>query len=399
MTQPIPTTKALYLSTRAKIEGALGVVTAILPKAVTDVFSKATAGETVLLYKYGGSIQLNLMPSKASLEDTQVNGETINPANEWGELIGAGPRKGATQAVHTIAIGVKQQVGELRKGSQLVRLPTGIVYTLDEAVPLDAATVSGTVTAVADPDGGDGAGSVGNLSPGDVLTFANPLAAVVREATVTARTVDGADREDGQVYRRRYTRQFRRRKRGGAYADYQAWAESVAGILNVYPQTGDDPNIVNLYCEATEESSGSPDGIPTSAQLSAVENAVNLDEAGKLKRRPVGHYVQALPITRVGFSVEVAGLEGVEDKAATIATVQRELEGHMLSRESYILGLTDGPRKDRITAAEVGGIISSVVNAAGGSFSSFILRKGVDQITAYTLEVGEKAKLTGASEV
>ena len=171
-------------------------------------------------------------------------------------------------------------------------------------------TVYVTVKAVEDPNGSGGGGEGGNLSAGDVITFANPLANVQRAAAVTAQTVTGADAETTDEYRQRVVDRFQRRPQGGAPADYDEWGNTVAGIANIYPYTG-APGQVDVYVESSTET----DGIPTTAQMEAVYSAIQYDNNGLASRRPLSGWVNVLPIKRTAFSVVVSNVTA-DDLAA-----------------------------------------------------------------------------------
>ena len=209
---------------------------------------------------------------------------------------------------------------------------------------------------------------------------------------MASQTVTGADGESTEAYRQRIIDRFQKRPQGGAYADYEQWGEEPAGILNVYPYTSECPGQVDLYVEATEASSGSPDGIPTSAQLQEVLDSVELDDEGLASRRPANALVNAFPITRLSFDVQVTGLI-VNDLAEVQANIETALTEYFRAREPFIPGLSVPPRKDRITQSGVAGLVEDVVTANNGIFTGASLSSSSVGITAYTLGAGEKAKL------
>jgi hypothetical protein len=267
-------------------------------------------------------------------------------------------------------------------------------------VLLDAPTKTVEVRAVADQAGGGGAGVVGNLDPGDVLSFANPLANVSRNAEVNSQTVTGANEESVDVYRQRIIDRFQKRPQGGAYSDYELWGEEAAGIINVYPYTG-APGQVDVYSEATVASSGSPDGIPTAAQLQAVLDLINLDSAGLASRRNANAFVNSYPITRLGFDVVVVGITGVADLAQVQSDIESVLTDYFVTREPFIPGLSIPPRKDTISRVTISALVEDVVTAAEGFFTyaTFDLTGQVGALPAYILGEGEKAKLVDVTFV
>lgn len=341
---------------------------------------------------------LQMFVRTATISETTVNGRILSPLIEWGCLIGVGDPAPATNAELLIAITVENQTGSLPSSTQLVNADNGVTYITIGSVLLNSPTVQATVRAVSDQAGGGGVGAIGNLSAGAELSFANPLANVSRTALVVSQTVTGADGESTEAYRRRIIDRFQKRPQGGAYADYEQWGEEPAGILNVYPYTSACPGQVDVYVEATEASSGSPDGIPTPAQLQEVLDSIELDQSGLATRRPANALVNAFPITRLAFNVQISGLQ-VNNLASVRDQIEQALTDYFLNREPYIIGLSIPPRKDRITRTAVGGSIEDIVTANAGVFGAAIVSLNGIQTDAYTLGIGEKAKVNSVTYV
>src|SRR5690606_3358491 len=138
---------------------------------------------------------------------------------------------------------------------------------------LNASTVQATIEAIQDPNDNGGYGALGNLVAGDKVQFVSPQKNVRREATVLSVDTAGADAEAVPAYRKRITDKRQKRPQGGAHADYYHWALTVPGIIDALPYAS-NPGQVAVYCEATEASSGSADGIPTNSQLEAALAAI-----------------------------------------------------------------------------------------------------------------------------
>jgi uncharacterized phage protein gp47/JayE len=392
MSTSITTVKQLSDNIVAQLEATLNQTIPLLPKSFLRVLSRAMAATYILLYKYIGFGVRQGFVRTASAKETNVNGMLITPLYEWGELIGVGLPAPATSAELTIRVGVESLVGSLPAGTQLLYPATGVTYITLTAVALDAPTKEVDVQAVAAQDGGDGSGVIGNVGAGQFLSFANPQPNVLRNAEVLTQVVTGADGEAVEVYRQRVIDRFRARPQGGALTDYRVWGEEPAGILRVYPyRDAGCPGQVLLYVEATPESSGSPDGIPTPAQLQEVLDAVELDENGLASRRPVGALANAVSISRTVFDVEVQGLTA-EDTITVQGQVTQAVTEYLAEREPFIIGLDFSPRLDRVTASAIGGIVDDIVSAAGGVFDSVVLRESAISIQTYTLGAGEKAK-------
>lgn len=394
MSLETPTTAEIAENIVVQLQTALNQKIPLLPKGFIRVLSVALAGVFILLYKYAGFMFLQMFVSQATYAETEINGETVRPLVEWGRLIGIGDPAPATRAELNIEIEVYSAPGPtLPAGTQFYSSDNGVTYLLTSAVTLTTVTTNAVVRASSDESGGGGAGAVGNLEAGAELALINPPSTVIPTATVLSQAVTGADQESEDAYRERVVERFSAQPQGGAYADYRQWGEEPAGIANVYPYTSDCPGQVDVYVEATPESSGSPDGIPTAAQLQEVLDSIELDSSGLATRRPANALANTFAITRNGWHVEITNLV-VDDEATVKADIETALEEYFLSFEPYILGLDVPPRNDRVTQSGVSGVIFDVVSAAGGIFNSAILKDSGSVVTdVYTLGIGEKAKL------
>lgn len=398
-----PTIKEINDNIIAQLELKLGQTIPFLPKAFERVLAKTLAAVFITLFKYGGFLSLQYFVKTATIEATEINGKMVRPLIEWGRLIGIGDPTPATNAQLDVEVTVENQTGFLPANSQLVYGPTGVTYITVAAVALDAPTKTVTIKAIGDQSGGNGSGAIGNqpalAGNSDVLSFANPLANVARDVTVTAQVVTGTDGETEKNYRQRVVDRFQKRPQGGAYADYEAWAKSVAGIVNAYPYTSQTcGGQVDVFVEATEASSGSADGIPTNTQLQEVLDAIELDNNGLASRRPANALVNTFAITRTAFTVEVLGLN-VDNQAQIEQDIEASLTSYFLERAPFITGLTVGGRKDRITITGVSGVVEDIVTAANGIFSGVTVEQGGSPLVGgvYVLQNGEKAKLDTVS--
>lgn len=392
MSLETPTTSEISSNIVAQLETSLNQTIPLLPKSFLRVLAKALAAVFILLYKYGGFIFLQLFVSSASAVPTTINGRLVTPLNEWGKLVGIDERTPATQAELLIDVTVEVQAGTLDSGTQLVNTNNGVTYIVTGSVLLDAPIIQATIQAASDQSGGDGSGAIGNLEPGAIVSFVNTPSNVARDTVVDSQIVTGADAEDIEVYRQRILDKFQKRPQGGAYADYEQWAEETAGIVNAYPYTSDCPGQVDVYLEATPESSGSPDGIPTPAQLQAALDLINFDANGLATRRPANALANTFPITRLAFTVNVFGIQDVDNLAEVEAAVQQALIDDFLDKEPFIEGLSIPPRKSVISRSSASGVVDDIVSAAGGVFLNVQLTLNASTIEIYELGIGEKAK-------
>lgn len=396
----IPKVRQIAARIQAQIDASLNQQTPGLARSFVRVISAAIAGTQSILYRYVGWTLLQQFVASADFEPVTIFGRQFRPLVELGIQFGEGEPNPATNAVLTIDITVETQIGTLNSGAQLVNAATGVTYVTLAPVLLDAPTVSVDVQAVSDQQGTGGAGSIGNMDNGLIMSFANPLANVARDAVVVDTVTTGADAETEEAYRKRVSERLARRPQGGAGVDYRVWGRDVAGIVNIYPYTG-DPGEVDVFAEATPESSGNPDGIPTQAQLDAVAASIELDSGGLASRRPVGAFVNVSAIARTGFDVIVKDMD-VPDPATAQTDITTALTEFFLDREPFIQGLTIPPRTDKITSTAIVGIVEDVVTAQNGSFRDATFELTLDPgipLPLYQLGQGEKAKLSSVSFV
>jgi len=392
MSLETPTTQEVSDNIIAQLESALNQTIPLLPKSFFRVLAKVLSGVFIILYKYAGFTFLQVFVRTASISTTEINGAAVQPLIEWGRLVGVGDPAAATNAELLVDITVTSQVGSLPSNTQLVGVDNGVTYMTIGSVLLNAATVSAVVKAVSDQSDGGGAGAIGNLNPGSIVSFANPLGNVNRDTVVTSQTVTGADGESTEAYRQRILDRFQKKPQGGALADYEIWAEEPAGILRAYPYTSDCPGQVDVYIEATVESSGSPDGIPTPAQLQESLDSINFDPiTGVPNRRPANALANTFPITRSEFDVEVSGLQ-VTNPAEVQQDIIDAVTEYFLAREPFIDGLSITPRRDQVTVSAVAGVVEDVVSAAGGIFSIVTMTLLSFPVITISLGIGQKAK-------
>jgi uncharacterized phage protein gp47/JayE len=383
-----PTTQEVADNIIAQLEATLNQTIPLFPKAVNRVISQALALVFMTLYKYAGWIFLQMFVARASDTTFTVLGEQVNPLEMWGVLFGVGKKDAATQAELEAQITVTNQTGFLTSGTQLVSSDNGVTYLTLVTVPLDAATKLIQVRAVADQQGGNGSGVIGNLDNGRILAFVNTIPGVESNAAVTGTDVTGADGQSTANYRAEIITRVQKPPQGGAYIDYRIWGLEVPGILQIYSYTG-QPGQVDVYVESATE----VDGIPTQAQLDAVAAAIELDQDGLASNRPAGSFVNTLPIFRTVFDVTVIGIQNVNDIVQVEADITSGVAQYMLEREPYVVGLSTGIKKNNITQTGVAAIVEDIVNAGGGIFSGVNVREGAVTISNRSLNEGETAKV------
>ncbi len=388
-----PTTLEIQNQIIGQVEASVaGSFAGFLPRAFTRFFAKVLAGVFMIVYKYAGWMFLQIFVRTASFEQTTVLGQTITPLIEWGRLIGIGDPEPATQTELLLDIVVTNQIGSLPAGTQAVSNKNAITYILLSPVTLDAPTKQGTFRAASDIDGGIGGGTVGNLDPGDVVSFVSPLANVERDMTVDSITTTGADAETEAAYRQRVIDRFQKQPQGGSGVDYEIWGEIPVGVVAIFPYTG-DPGFVDVYVEVA--TSIEPDGIAPPDILEEVREAIIFDD-GSQTRKPINAFLNVFSISRIGFDVFVSGLV-VPDPATTEPIIEDAINQYFLDRQPFIEGVTTLPRRDRMQVSNVRSIVDSFASAAGGSFGDvtiFFTSNGLQVDSVYPLGIGQKIKAT-----
>lgn len=369
------------------VESSFNQTLKLLPKSFIRVLAVVLAGIYIQLFKYGGFIFLQIFVSTASFRETTIFGNTLTPLIEWGRLLGVGDPTPAVQTELTIEVDVELLGEDLTVGTQFISTINGVIYITTETINLDTNPKQISVLASTP-------GSIGNLSPGDILQTVNPIAQIARDAEIISVDIAGIDSESEENYRLRVIQRKQVPPQGGALADYRAWANEVAGVVNSYPYTGDAGEVL-VYVEG-DKAIYPPDGIPDSTKL--LEVAASIDQA---TRRPVtaiidpdgdSTYDNILPITRRAFDVTVNGLS-VQNPSSVQDQIETELILYLFDREPFIEGLSVAPRKDIVSLNTIIGIISNVVTANNGTFTSVSVATGGAPVADFVLGPGETAKL------
>jgi uncharacterized phage protein gp47/JayE len=392
MTVDLKTQQELYDQIIGNFQTSLGQSIPLLPKAFIRVLAKALAALFVLLYKYGGSMYLQIWPGTAANQYFEILGDEYNPLVRWGETTKAGTPTAAVAAEYTgtVVVNTIDALETIPSGTALLSTSNGVTYTSVGDIALDANPKTIAFRASGDEQGGNGSGVIGNLDVGETVTFVSPHPNVDADVAITARTVDGADAETTEEYRQRVLDGFQKRVQGGAYADYEVWSEASANVINAYPYTG-DPGQVDVYCEVDNQT----DGIPSAAQLTQIKADIEVDVSGLATQRNANAYINALPITRTAYTVEVNGLSADPGIIFDLKNdVDETVENHFLSLEPYIPGISVGTRNDIVANTTVAGLVSDVVRSYGAVFSSVTIKKGGDVVDVENLGIGEKSKAT-----
>ena len=181
-------------------------------KAKARALAQAVGG----LYGYGGFILKQIIPLTAESEFLDLHASAADVF-----------RKSAAQAFGKIA--VTGAGGTIVPANTVLTFNDGTAYVVSADTTLSAEETNVPVTAV-------DAGTAGNRTAGDILSFSVPVAGVQNQAAVVS-IGGGTDTEKDEDLLYRYLLKIRTPAHGGCDADYINWALSVPGVTRctVYP--------------------------------------------------------------------------------------------------------------------------------------------------------------------
>ncbi len=352
----------------------------ILPVSFLRTIANAFAGSVTSMYKYIQFLALQMFVATASFQEIKILGLAVRPLVFWGRLVGAGDPTPATRAEATIDVPVLNQTGQIDSGTLWRKADTGVTYAALTNVLLNAATVQVTVRAIQDQADNFGFGAIGNVDPGDELVLAQPFPEIGNSATVVTLDTVGENEEDEAGYRQRVIDTFQKRPRGGNLADYEFWAESVAGVIRAFPYPGDEPSRVEVYCEVTAPS-----------VIADVQAFLGTGVGDGIA--PVPAIPEVFEVTYRTFDVFITNLQA-PDLAAAQQAATDTVNDYINEREPYIGGLTVPPRTDDISQIVLQSEVQQAVAALGGTLSGLTIQEGGIPQPVFTLGKGELAQST-----
>lgn len=301
----IPTIQELKNDILNDLQAEFSINIPIFGRVFLRALATVQAGKLWIQYKYLGKVQKNIWV------DTAEPGEV----KRWGVVkMGRNPFP-ATQAKYKLS--VTGTVGATIPASTTFKsddssLNPGKLYILDVAYTLATSPDLIIVRALE-------AGKGSQLNAGDTLTATAPIILVDSAAAVDSEDTAPQDSEDIEDYRNKTIVSFRLEPQGGAPSDYRIWALDAQGIVQAYPYAASgDPNVINLYVEASKEDSLDNKGTPTATQLSNVADVIEFDPDTTLSlaergRRPLGvHMVNVLPVDVLDVDISIASFVDID---------------------------------------------------------------------------------------
>jgi uncharacterized phage protein gp47/JayE len=215
-----PTLREVRSLVRDSIHGSLPGSDATIPNSVLRVMSDSQGALCFLTLEYVDWLALQLLPDTAETEwlDRHGNIWLVNADGTTG-------RKQATLATGTVAAtGISGSI--VPAGALLGGTAQNATYQTTEQIIIGVGPTNIPATAL-DP------GIVGNMQPGDALSFVAPPPGV--DGGVTVLEMDGGtDTETDDELRARILRRIQQPPMGGAAYDYEAWALAVPGVTRAW---------------------------------------------------------------------------------------------------------------------------------------------------------------------
>ncbi len=347
---------------KGDIESFFSITIPATGKNFFRAWSNTYGAKLKLLYLLIANAQKNALPDTAEPESAGGSLE------RFGRLqLNRNPYKpvaGVYELTVTGSIGATLPEGTTFKSDDDSSNP-GFLFRLDDAVVLSAVSENIQVRALT-------AGTDSALALLDKLTATAPISLVSSATYVATIVTPPLTQETEKDYRNKILAAYRREPIGGAVDDYRLWAQDAQGVLEVYPYAkSGDPNIIQVYVEATIADSVDGKGTPTAQLLSDVEDVIELNPDTTLSRRtrrPMGVLdVEVLPITVQEIDITIPTLTNfTASQKALIATAMED----MLSTVRPFVAGGDilAQQNDRLDANKIIGVIITAV--PGASFAS-----------------------------
>lgn len=364
----IPTIAEIKDRIISDLNDKLNQNTPSLPKAFNRVLAGALAGIIILLYQATLWTYRQIFPQTADLTALKLLGALVGvellPAQAWVGTADITGDNGYTPPVGT-----------------LFRSPSGVVYSITTSGVIAGGTVEVILTC-------SESGEIGNIEDATILDIVSPDPQLDGTATISDTTTSGDDEEDPDSFRVRVSNAYRKRRTGGAPADYEAWGLETPNFVWISPL--DDPATtgeVQVYGKVDNQT----DGIPSASQLDELYEYLTLDpDTGRRTRHPIGPDVEVLPIERFSLDIEIFLQNPTPSLEASITNVVRD---YIENQEPYNEAINT-ERKDTVSEGGISAVSNEVANPEGSTVTAVIITETVSGniIQSYQLFGGTWAK-------
>ena len=365
----IPTAAEIKARIIADIENELNQTTPALFKAFNRVLAGAIAGFILLLYQATLFTYRQIFVDTADDVAVALLGALVN-------ILRLPAVFTVIQADVTGTNGYTLQTGVQFRGSQ------GVVYKVTTGGVIAAGVISAELTALE-------SGEIGNLPNGTILDIVQPDSNLDGTAEIIATNTSGDDQESLDSYRTRVSAAYKKRRTGGAPADYEAWGLETPNFDWISPL--DDPDTageVIVYGRVDNQT----DGIPTGNQLTELEEFLNLDpDTGLRTRHPIGPPTDEQPISRFLFDIEIFLQNGTGPIEADITEAVTD---YLETQEPFNEAI-DFIRKDTISEGGISAVANDVANPQSATVTAVVLTQvsPVQIVQSYQLFGGEFGKV------
>ncbi len=365
----IPTAAEIKARIIADLENSLNQTTPALFKAFNRVFAGAIAGFILLIYQAVLWTYRQIFPDTADEVALNLAGALVN-------ILRLPAVFAAIQCDVTGVNGYTLQQGVTFRGSN------NIVYKVTTGGVIAAGVISAELTA-------QESGEIGNLPNGTILDIVQPDANLDGIAEITSSNTSGDDQESLDSYRTRVSAEYKKRRTGGAPADYEAWGLETPNFDWISPL--DDPDTageVIVYGRVDNQT----DGIASGNQLTELGNFLNLDPVTGLRtRHPIGPPTTENAITRFLFDIEIFLQNGTGPIEADITIAVTD---HTETQEPFNEAI-HFIRKDTISEGGISAIANDVANPQSATVTAVVLTQvsPVQIVQSYQLFGGEFGKV------
>ena len=365
----IPTTKEIKERITADLNSKINQTTPDIAKAFNKVIAGALAGIITLLYQMIVWTYRQIFPATADLFSLVLLGSLVNIFQ----------LKSVFAVLTADITGTETYVPP--EGAQF-RSSSNVVYIISSTGAISGGTASVELTAQT-------SGEIGNLVNGSELSIVSPDPQLTGTAVITATTTSGDDAETPDSFRARVISEYRKRRTGGAPADYESWGLETPNFNWISPL--DSPTLageVEVYGRVDNQ----PDGIPTGNQLTELYNFLRIGpNTGIRTRHPIGPDVIPLPISRFEFDIEIF----IQNTSPSLeSSITSAVTNYVETQEPFNEAIAT-IKKDTISEGGIADAANDIANPQSATVTKIILSQTTPSliIQSYQLFGGEFGKV------
>jgi uncharacterized phage protein gp47/JayE len=366
----IPSITEIKTRIQSDIETAINQTIPALPLSFVKVLSSSIAGVVYLLYQAILWVYKQIFPASADYVNLVL----------LGAIIGITP----TEAIQAIILCDIDGTGAQVDAETLWIGSNNVTYKVTTTTAIVGGTASNVPLLALE------SGDIGNLANGEILDIVSTDLNLEGTALVVSTDTSGADQESREDFSNRVSLAYRTRNIAGTPGGYALFGLQTPNFIWVGPYANQTlPGTVDVYGRVDNQT----DGIPTSAQLTELENYLTYDpDTGEAIRKPIGDIINTIAISVREFELEIFINGGNPSLNAEIETA---VKTYITTLEPYIVGVSD-TRKNVLTNANVVGVADAIADREGALVTQVIITDTVTTLaeTNYTFYGGEFGKFT-----